>query len=84
MARSGFYPNFKGYVAVLKGDDARMVCSRVGESICQTANMDGHGTYTCDTMVHTRVHTRVTTADTKSHFQEKHARTLARIAEHYG
>ena len=81
MARSGFVPNLKGYREVLNGDDAFHACHSAGTSVCQSANMAGHGTYECDT-IHgkRRIHTRVKTADTKSFFQERASRTLASLA----
>lgn len=82
MARSGFVPNFSGYREVLNGDDAYHVCHSVGGSVCQTANMAGHGEYACDTIKgKRRIHTRVKTADRESFFKERASRTLAQWAE---
>lgn len=85
MARSGFVPNYKAYRDVLNGDDAYHACDAPGGSICQTANMAGHGEYVYDTIRgRTRIHTRVKTADRKAFFRERSTRVLARIAGHYG
>ena len=84
MARDGFRMNRKGYAEVLNSDDAWHVCDSVGASLSQTANMDGHGEYTHDTIRgKTRIHTRVKTTDRTSFYKERATRTLARIADHY-
>lgn len=74
----------KGYAEVLNGDDAWQACHSAGGSICQTANMEGHGEYAYGT-IHgkTRIHTRVRTANRTSFYKERATRTLARIADHY-
>lgn len=78
MARNGFVPNFKGYRETLNDDEAYSHCHAIGGSVCQTANMAGHGTYSFDTIRgKVRIHTRVKTADERSKFQERHYRTLA-------
>lgn len=85
MARFGFVPRSKGYREVLKGDDAYRACDSNGRSLCQTANMAGHGEYVYDTMRgKERIHTRVKTADAKAYFQERKTRVLDRIVAHYG
>lgn len=84
MARDGFRMNRKGYAEVLNSDDAWHACDSAGASLSQTANMDGHGEYTHDTIRgKTRIHTRVKTTDRASFYKERATRTLARIAGHY-
>lgn len=81
MAREGFKPNFKGYREALNDDEAYRHCNAIGGSVCQTANMAGHGQYTYDTIRgKVRIHTRVKTADRKSYYQERHTHTLERVA----
>jgi hypothetical protein len=78
LARSGFVPNFKGYLATLNDDEAYRHCDAIGQSVCQTANMAGHGEYAYDTIRgKVRIHTRVKTADEESKWRERHYRTLA-------
>ena len=80
MARDGFRPNLKGYRETLNDDEAYRHCDAIGESVCQTANMAGHGEYAYDTIRgKVRIHTRVKTADRKSFFQERHTHTLANV-----
>lgn len=83
MARSGFVKNSKGFREVLnESPEIREYCHRVGGAIEQTANSSGHGTYTHDTIRgRARFHTRVKTADSKSFFQERYHRTLAKWAQ---
>lgn len=81
MARSGFVPNFAAYRATLNDSEAYRHCHAIGESICQTANMAGHGEYVYDTIRgQTRIHTRVKTADRESFFKERASRTLSQWA----
>lgn len=85
MARAGrFVPKRKGYLEALNGDDAITHCHSIGESICQTANMAGHGEYTVDS-IHgkRRIHTRVSTADEKSFWRERHHKTLSTWADRH-
>lgn len=73
-------PNYKGYREALNDDEAYRHCDSAGESLCQTANAAGHGSYVYDTIRgKVRIHTRVKTADRKSFFKERNTHTLAHI-----